>query len=371
MKSLIPLVLVLVLAAGMPAPPAPAQEKAAPGGTYAPVDGVAVIVAGEVITWNDVRMKMGNVKASEFSYPTQEQRERKLEGYAFESLRKVVVEKLQLQVARAEKIRITEEEVDLEFLEKKKQMGSVYDFMKVLSGKGLTVTQYRQNLKENLLRRRYIEANYRNMFGVRRLRKVSFRVSPGKIREYYRKNRDRYREAACVWLRRAHILAERVGGEADARGLGRAVIQDLRSGLTPKQVDKKHGLNCKQFTCPAEDLEAVLPESGLLRSIRTWAFSHEPGAVSDLIELAPGNLVVFYLEKKRKEVVRSFEEVQDQIQVQLVMEKQIAFDRKMLENLVEKADFSWPELKRWILDPGAPRPSMDPAILKGILSKSL
>jgi len=261
--------------------------------------------------------------------------------------------------------------VDLEFLEKKKQMGSVYDFMKVLSSKGMTVTQFRQNLKENLLRRRYIQANYLNMGGVRRLRKVSFRVSPGKIREYYRKHRDDFRETACVWLRRAHFLAETVGGEAKARALGQAVVRDLRSGLTPVQVDKKHRLNCEQFTCPAEDLEAVTPESGLRRSIKTWAFSNDPGAVSDLIPLGPGNLVVFYLEKKRKEVVRSFEEVQQQIRVQLVMEKQIAFDRRMLENLVEQADFSWPELKRWILDPSAPRPSMDRAILQGILSKSL
>jgi len=349
-------------------PGGPASEK-----KYKPVDGVAVIVNGEVITWNDVRKEIGNVTKSGFGYPTQEEKEKKLETYAFTMLEKVVKDRLLLQKARAEHITVSKEELDLEVERQQKRAGSPWEFVKLARDSGMTLSQLRQTIKEELLREKFVMARFRSMPWGKHLRKYSIRVSPGEVRDHYRKHRDQYREQASVWLRRVHISTEEQGGETPAIALGNSIVKDLRGGLSPLEVSKKYkesGLDFQKFVCPAEDLEPLARDSGFLKSILSWAFSQDRGAVSDLVRLGPGSFAIFYVEKKKDAVEMTFEAVQDEITSELYLKKQARIRDRMFNQLFQQADISWPELKKWILRVGK-RPVLKQEVLQSILSNSM
>jgi hypothetical protein len=337
---------------------------------FRPLDGIAARVNGEVITWNDVREKMGDV-AKSLGYPTAAEREKKLAEYALNKLKILVQEELALQMAKQEGIDASKEEVDREMRRQQQGMGGPLSMLKLASDRGMTLAELRRTFKEDIMRQKFYASKFIHTPWASRLRRYSVQVSPGEIRAFYRRHRKEYRVRGAVWLRRLHISAEEHGGDAGARALGVAVIKDLKSGLTPAEVDLKRKLECDQFSCPIADLDPIYKDSGYKKQIKTWAFTNQAGAVSDLFKLSPGNYAIFYLEKKIDEKVQSFEEVQDDIRDRLRMANQNRARHLMLRDLFKNADIEPGELKRFMLNPQGPRPRVVPReIIASILGKS-
>jgi len=341
-----------------------------PGAAFRPLDGIAARVNGEVITWNDVREKMGDV-AKSLGYPTAAEREAKLEEYAMDKLKLLVEEELLLQMAKQEGIQASKEEVEQEMRRQQQGMGGPLSMLKLASDRGMTLAELRRTFEEDIMRQKFFVSKFINTPWARHLRRYSLQVSPGEIREFYRRHREEYRVRGAVWLRRLHISAEEQGGDDKARSLGMAVIKDLKAGLTPAEVDIKHKLDCEQFSCPIADLDPIYKDTGLRKAIKQWAFSQTPGAASDLFKLAPGSYAIFYLEKKREEKVQSFEEVQDEIRDRLRVANQNRARHLMLRDLFKAADIEPADLKRYMLNPQGRRPRVVPReIVAGILGKS-
>jgi len=337
---------------------------------FRPLDGIAARVNGEVITWNDVREKMGDV-AKSLGYPTAAEREKKLEEYALNKLQILVQEELALQMAKQEGIEASKEEVDREMRRQQQGMGGPLSMLKLASDRGMTLSELRRTFEEDIMRQKFYASKIFHTPWASRLRRYSVQVSPGEIRAFYRRHRSEFRVRGAVWLRRLHISAQEQGGDAKARALGLAVIKDLKSGLTPAEIDQNRKLGCEQFSCPIADLDPLYKDSGYKKQIKTWAFTSKPGAVSDLFKLSPGNYAIFYLEKKTDEKVQSFEEVQDDIEDQLRMANQNRARHLMLRDLFKNADIEPTELKRFMLNPQGPRPRVVPReIVAGILGKS-
>ncbi|MBN2492159.1 MAG: peptidyl-prolyl cis-trans isomerase, partial [Planctomycetes bacterium] len=179
-----------------------------------------------------------------------------------------------------------------------------------------------------------------------------------------------FRVRACVWLRRVHILADEHGGQDRARALAEEVVRDLRSGLKPAEVDVRHSLGCEQLTCSVDELEPRERDSGLRRDIKEWAFSSTVGAVSDPMELEPGNLAVFLVARKTEEAVRPFEEVQGEIEEQLGNQRRREVEKALLADLYRDANLEPPALRAWLLRTG-PAPDVDREVIASILSKPL
>lgn len=332
------------------------------------LDSLAVIVNGEAITWAEIREPVLDVAGS-LEYRSQADRERKLINETVRQLQRVIENKLLVQMARkAGDIRVTSEELDRAVDEQQRAAGSLTEYMRSLQAKGLTLSQAREAERERLLRQKFVQANFFSTPWGQRYRRFSARVSPREIRDYYRRNAASYKVDAAVWLRRATITASAHGGTDKARALAERARKALADGEAPAKVDETLGLGANDLTRPVEDLTSFDLESGLHADVKRWAFAAKEGAVSDVVELAPGVFAVFMVAKKREAATRGFEEVQEEVADQLRSEKSGRLFEIMRARLFREADIRPRELGQWLLRPQGELP-IDREVLTMIIGK--
>jgi SurA-like protein len=331
------------------AKPAVPQEKTTRDSGFKPLDGVAARVNGEVITWTDVRQRLGNV-AGVLGHATRAEFEEKLWDYALKNLRELIHDKLLLQMAKQEGITVSTEEVARELQIRKQRAGSSWAFVKQISDKGQTLSDVEREIENDLLRQKYTQA------------KVNYVP--------WAPHMQRFFQRAAVWLRCVHLDGSVFGGREKTQALARAVVEALRKGTEPAKVDRSFQLHCRDLTCSVDDLKPVHQESGLLQSVKNWAFSRPVGAVSEPLELAPGNWKVFLVARKQDDVIRKFEEVQGQIEESLRRQGLQNARLIMRQELYKQADIEPLDLKQWIQDGRNVLPPNQP-VVRNILSKPL
>ena len=330
---------------------------------------MAARVNGEVITWTDVRQRLGNV-AGVLGHATRAEFEEKLWDYALKNLRELIHDKLLLQMAKQEGITVSTEEVARELQIRKQRAGSSWAFVKQLSDKGQTLSDVEREIENDLLRQKYTQAKVNYVPWAPHMQRFSYNVSPGDVRKYYLAHPDQFFQRAAVWLRCVHLDGSVFGGREKTQALAMAVVEALRKGTEPAKVDRSFQLHCRDLTCSVDDLKPVFQESGLLQSVKNWAFSQPVGAVSEPLELAPGNWKVFLVARKQDDVIRKFEEVQGQIEESLRRQGLQNARLIMRQELYKQADIEPLDLKQWIQDGRNILPP-NRAVVRNILSKPL
>jgi len=327
-------------------------------------------VNGEVITWTDVRREMGSGIAQHLGYPDPAVRAEKLSAYAYDKLRHLIEEKILLQQARAAgDITVSDEEVDRKVREKEKELGSFLDLVKVLSDRGVTISQFQKSLREDLMREKFMQANFFSTPWGTRLRRYSLIVSPKELRDYFSANRESFRRVEAVWLRRAVIPASRHGSAEAARSVAEGARKRLADGETPASVNARLDLRAEELVARVEELEPIGPESGLVAEVKTWALAAREGEVSPVFTLAPDVFAVFVVAKKQDAEQLDFEQVQKRIEERLRERKGRIAQQEMLKRIHRAADITPPDLKRWILGEVRSPPPAPPPVLEGLLGK--
>lgn len=285
----------LLVGCTAPPPPRAAQPP------VEPVDPVVAEVDGTALTKSEFERSWRAAHKSPMETASPGQRA----AY----LLKMVEQALFLQAAKKESLEVTDREVQ----QAEHALRATYtdsQFFTKLDGMGLTLEEWRQDLRQDLLVRKLIE------------RRISRQVKVEKadVEAYYRANQQRFRRAPRVKLQQivteskaeAYRLRTQLARGADFARLARA------SSVAP---EAKNGGVAGWFS-PGQ-----LPEK-----LDKVAFALRRGQVSDVVQTPYGFHVLRIIEQENAANLK-FSEVQEMIQQKLFQEQQALLFQQYAQQL--------------------------------------
>ena len=191
------------------------------------VDRIVAVVNDEIITLYDLNLTLKpyekNIEA--LDYPPEERRET-LFKLRSDLLSKLVDEKLADQQIKKYNLTISNQEIDLT-IERMKESRSYSDedLRAGLAEQGLTMEEYRENLKKQLLRGKLVNREVKSKIVITR----------GEIEKYYNEHRDKYAGETKYHLWNISIRFSQMTDESQkqiAFGKMNTVLSQLKQGRT-------------------------------------------------------------------------------------------------------------------------------------------
>lgn len=279
--------------------PLPSQAKQ--------ISGIAAVVNDEVITTLDLDKEYAQMLKESEKLPPAEKM-----GLRSAALNRLVDKKLVEQKIRELDIRVSEEELRASIEDVKKQNNLTQDALEqALAAQGLTFTQYKAQLKEQLERMRLMSQEVRS----------KIQVGEREMREYYDSHRDSYGGAETFHARHIFFKLDPKAKPEDAAAtekLANEALAKARAGEDFAALAKKYS----QDPAAAKDGGDLgsFKKSDMLPEIGDTVAAMKPGDVSSIVR-SPAGLHIIKLEQKSREAGRSFEEVKDSIEEQLYKKK--------------------------------------------------
>ncbi|MBU5635389.1 peptidylprolyl isomerase [Geomonas sp. Red69] len=271
------------------------------------ISSIAAIVNDEVITSVDVDKELAQVQKETEKLPASEKT-----GLRSVAVNRLVDRKLVEQKIRELDIKVSDEDVRLAIEDVKKQNNLTQEALeKALATQGLTVEQYKVQLKEQLERMRLMSQEVRS----------KIQVGEREMHEYYEAHRADYGGSETFHARHIFFKLDPKGSAEDAaktRKLADEVLAKARGGEDFVELAKKYS----QDPAAAKDGGdlGTFKRSDMLAEIGNTVAAMKPGEVSSLVE-SPAGLHIIKLEQKSQEKGRPFEEVKDSIEEQLYKKK--------------------------------------------------
>ncbi|MBJ6798942.1 peptidylprolyl isomerase [Geomonas propionica] len=272
------------------------------------VSGIAAIVNDDVITSIDVDKELVQVQKEAEKLPASEKT-----ALRSTALNRLVDRKLVEQKIRELDIKVSDEDVRLAIEDVKKQNNLTQEALEqALATQGLTVPQYKVQLKEQLERMRLMSQEVRS----------KIQVGEREMREYYEAHRADYGGGSETFHARHIFFKVDPKGSAEeaakTRKLADEVLAKARAGEDFVELAKKYS----QDPAAAKDGGdlGTFKKSDMLAEIGNSVAAMKPGEVSSLVA-SPAGLHIIKLEQKSQEKGRPFEEVKDSIEEQLYKKK--------------------------------------------------
>lgn len=232
-------------------------------------DDILAIVNNEVITRKDLNdfLEFMRIQLKE-SYISEQDIERKLASMKEELLQRLIEDRLIIQEAKKENIKIDKSLLESRLKEIKKRYTSLHDFENALKMQGLTEADIRNRISEQLLISTFIEKKI----------KPKIFVYPYEINEFYEKNKTDFLEEE-----KRKVLA--------------LVFEDKELANQVLELIKKNGFKevCKNYLSNLNDLGFVYKEQ-LKEEIKNIIFNLNKGENSEIIGI--DNLYyIFYIDE--------------------------------------------------------------------------
>lgn len=280
---------------------------------------IVAVVNNEAITSYQLEQKMDVLRQDPASGDEASSlRQRALDGLIEESLLGQRAEELGMEVSEEElesAIRDIRQQNDLT----KEELESA------LQAQGVAMEEYRQNLREQIIRYKVIG---------REVRKGA-EVTSREIRDYFRQHIDEYRQAATLRLSRITVAVPDGASDEEvekAGNMAEKAVQRIREG--------------EDFTTVFLELSADPAVSG--GDMGTFAMGElapvfdravrdlEEGEVSAAVKFE-GGYYIFRVEEKKPGKIRKFDQVEDEIRETLLEEKSRGRQDEWKKELREKA----------------------------------
>ena len=272
------------------------------------VDRVVAVVNGDCIALSELNERMEPYlrKVREANYPPEAERE-VLFKLRMDVLNRMINEKLTAQEAQELKVEIGDSEVDAQIERIKSQhFITDEDLRKSLATEGLTLDEYRERLRAQILQATLVNIEVKS--------KVA--VTDKDIQEYYEENKDYY-EAMKKYHLRTILIKAPLSASSDekeaARAMMESVVRALYSGAPFDELARKYsedssaaaGGDLGQFSL--NELSVQVQEA-----LRTLS----KGEVSSILE-APEGYRILMVQDIEKEPGKSMEEATAEIQEKL------------------------------------------------------
>lgn len=265
-------------------------------------DKIVAVVNNDIITQKDLNDFILFMKMQLSREYSGRELEEKIQGMKLDLLDKLIDDRLILQEANKENIKIDENRVRGRVDEVKKQYGSEAEFQQDLAKQGITQADIEKRIREQMLMYYIIEGKIKKKIIVR----------PEEVTEFFNKNKA---EFATPQVRKFQTIT------LENENLARSFAYSLRSG---KKVEEL----ATRFPISVNEIEVGHKEE-LKKDIEDVVFKLNIGEASDPVEVN-GKFIIFKLESITASRQLPLSEVQDKIQTHL-------FDMKTND-----------ELKKWL-----------------------
>ncbi|MBF0227436.1 MAG: peptidylprolyl isomerase [Desulfobacterales bacterium] len=284
------------------------------------VDKIVAIVNDDIITLSDINQESmpfeKRIKSA--GYPSYKENEL-LKNLHSDMLNKLIDQKITDQEIKKTEIKISDKEVDA-YIDRIKEANFMTseDFVRALSKDNLTVDEYKNQVKGQILRNKLV--NYKV--------KSKIVITKEDIKAYYEKNKNLYAGEKKYHLR--HILMK-ISSFADTDEK-KAVLkkmeeiyQKLKEGESFERIAKNYSES--PYASKGGDL-GFFKIDELLGQIKENVYNLKEGEFTQIIDTEQG-YQIFYLEKIENVNKKSFEESSSEI------------EKKLYDEIVEKTFKSW------------------------------
>ncbi len=294
------------------------------GADPAVVDGIKGVVSSSVVTFSEVEdYSRPAADALRRQYGDQpDVFQQKLNDTLNDSLNQLVENALILRSFDTEGYKLPDAVVDELVQERvRERFGDRVTFMKTLQAQGLTVEQFRKQVRDQ-----YIEAALRNQ----NVQKEIF-ISPYQIEKYYNANPNEFRVEDQIKLRMI-VLAKSTPDDTNTLKLAREIQAKLKDGAPFTEMASIYSQGSQQHQ--GGDWGWV-QKSVLRKELADVAFSLPVGTVSDLVD-TPDTCYLMLVEDKHASHVRPLTEVAADIEKTLRIKQQAKLQKDWIEGLKKK-----------------------------------
>jgi len=270
-------------------------------------DEIIAIVNEDAITQKDLNDFINFIRIQLSEEFKGEEMESKIQSMKLDLLDKLIEDRLILQEAKRNKIKIDESRVKARIDEIRKRYPSDAEFQNALSLQGMTQADIELKIKEQLLMYTIIDINVRSKIVVK----------PTEVTDFYQKNIEKFntpeqREIASITIDKEEIAND--------------IFNSLKNGGDLNNIASKYSLAVNKIS--------IHQDEELKKEIKDAIFKLNPGEVSQPIKI-DNSFYIFRLDNIVMARQQKLSEVQEKIQSFL-------YDIKMQENLSKWLD----ELKK-------------------------
>lgn len=288
------------------------------------IDGVKSVVSSKVVTFSEVEdFTRPAADSLRRQYATQpEIYQQKINDALGDSLEQLVERQLILRSFDVDGYRLPESVIDELVQERiRERFGDRVTFMKTLQAQGLTVEQFRKQVREQ-----YIETAMRNM----NIQRAIF-ISPYKVENYYLAHQDDFRLQEQIKLRMI-VLNKSAPDDTNTLKLAREIQAKIKDGATFAEMAAIYSQGSQKNQ--GGDWGWV-DRSVLRKELADVAFSAPVGTVSDLID-TPDTCYLMLVEEKKTAHVRPLGDVAPEIEKILRLQQQAKLQKQWIDGLKKK-----------------------------------
>ena len=288
------------------------------------VDGVKSVVSARVVTFSEVEdysRPAADALRRQFSAQP-DVFQQKLNDTLNDSLEQLIERALILKSFDTEGYKLPDAVVDELVQERiRERFGDRVTFMKTLQAQGMTVEQFRKQVREQ-----YIESALRNQ----NVQREVF-ISPYKIESYYKANPDEFRLEDQIKLRMI-VLTKSSPDDTNVIKLAREIQAKIKDGTPFTEMAAIYSQGSQQHQ--GGDWGWV-QRSVLRKELADIAFTLTPGTVSDLVD-TPDTCYLMLVEDKHASHVRPLLDVASEIEKTLRLKQQAKLQKDWIEGLKKK-----------------------------------
>ena len=287
------------------------------------LDGIAAVVNEEIITIGEVREAMAfEVTQLPPGLRGEQLRERISDIYK-EKLDSLIEIHLQLARARQLQMNVSDDEIDRQIEALEIDNGITRDqLVQMLKGRGMTLDDYRQQLREGMLVSKVANAEVRSRLI----------ILDSELQAAYEARQDSYRVVGTQTV--SHILfllPERASDNnvAQRRAEAEGVLQELRDGSDFTALARKYS---EGPSAERGGLLGTFQANELLPGFDEATAGLQPGEFSDVVRTRVG-LHIIRLEARQEDSFQSFDDVKEELQSELLGQKTDSKYQEWLEAL--------------------------------------
>lgn len=283
------------------------------------VDRVIVVVNDEVVTQREFDKTYYPIKEQHESRFKGEELERRLKEVKEAVLEQLINSKLVVSLAKKKKIEIDENELRNRIDKIKEYYGSQEAFLQALNAKGTNLTEFEQEIREQMLAQKLVDQEVASKIV----------VTPAEVRDLYKKNKEKFVAPNRVKVR--SIMIRKTDDETldQAHKRIEEIVADLKKGKDFAALAAKRSEG--PYRDNGGDMGYIVPGQ-MLEEIDKVIFSLKKQELSDIVQTHVG-FHVFLVEDIEKSRLLEINEVSDFLRQQLYMKR---FEENMINWLEAK-----------------------------------
>jgi peptidyl-prolyl cis-trans isomerase SurA len=286
-------------------------------------NGIVAIAEDKVITVDDVRREI-NPLLPQLNRESRNEQEfnQKLEALQDNAIQNLIDRVLIIKdFQKDDKKHVPESFIDNQIND---QLTEQFDndrskFLAYLRARGTTMRDYRKEVEEDII--------YNYM--MHQQHKSQSIVSPVRIEQYYKENKDRFYQDDSVHLRLIQLSRAAGGTDGDLRGQADSILLRLRSGEKFEDLAKEYSSDSRR--AKGGDW-GWMKRSDLKPEFSEPLFAVKKGECSEPVILPEGGFLL-YAEDRKYAGIQPLDEVRDQIERILVQQMGREYEDRWLERL--------------------------------------